>query len=706
MIRPVLPLSELAQAPATVAGIKARTLALLAQQGMTVPPTLCIPATVYRHYLWSTGLQERLALELGRKNMMEMRWEELWDLGLRIRHLFLHTPLPVDLERELRLALPEWVGHEALVLRSAATDGDQPGHSFAGLHESVLNVRGVQALLEALRQVWASLWSDRALLYRRELHLDPRRSAMAVLLQPLMEGRSSGLVICRHPAREQRMVIEACWGLNGGLLEGVADPDRWLLEHDSGEVLQHQRSTQRCWTVPGDGGTEVRPVPPGMNAPPLASGDLRQLHTIALGLEALLGEPQEVEWTFVGERPVLLQTRPAGPPDTDRERRWHLGLHRSLPQLLRLQREIETELLPRLRREVAADALPAPEALDDAALAARLDACRRQLRLWEDIYRDRLVPMAHAVRLFGQTYNDLLHPADSFAFVELLQGTPLEACRRNHRLQLMAERLRRGDEAGAVRALARFLTRYAVLGYSRELVWQLARRLATEPTRLASPPLPAADVDERLASLPAASQARLRRLLALGRCAWRLRDDDNLWLQRLRLPFRRAAGEIRRRLAQGDHPLLAALDLTLPRLALPRSSAAAAPVAAAPAGMQLWPRQLVGQPAGPGWAQGPARRVRTVADLAQIRPGDVLVCDALNASLTLVAPLLAGIVEERGGMLIHGAIIAREYGLPCVTGVPRASERIHDGDRLTVDGFLGLVTLETGPLFSGNEAEA
>jgi len=72
----------------------------------------------------------------------------------------------------------------------------------------------------------------------------------------------------------------------------------------------------------------------------------------------------------------------------------------------------------------------------------------------------------------------------------------------------------------------------------------------------------------------------------------------------------------------------------------------------------------------------------------------VLVCDAIDPNMTLVVPMAAAIVERRGGMLIHGAIIAREYGIPCVTGVPQATVMIHTGEKLTVDGFLGIVTVE------------
>jgi pyruvate,water dikinase len=85
--------------------------------------------------------------------------------------------------------------------------------------------------------------------------------------------------------------------------------------------------------------------------------------------------------------------------------------------------------------------------------------------------------------------------------------------------------------------------------------------------------------------------------------------------------------------------------------------------------------------------------IRDPADLAAFRHGDVLVCDAVDPNMTFVVPLAAAIVERRGGMLIHGAIIAREYGLPCVTGVTDVTDLIRCGDQITVDGFLGLVTV-------------
>jgi pyruvate,water dikinase len=120
---------------------------------------------------------------------------------------------------------------------------------------------------------------------------------------------------------------------------------------------------------------------------------------------------------------------------------------------------------------------------------------------------------------------------------------------------------------------------------------------------------------------------------------------------------------------------------------------AAKKVAQTKSNFQLRARQLTGQPAGPGLGSGSARVIRDSQDLFAFRAGEVLVCDAVDPSMTFVMPLAGGIVECRGGMLVHGAIIAREYGIPCVTGVQDALGMIATGMHLQVDGYLGIVTI-------------
>lgn len=122
-------------------------------------------------------------------------------------------------------------------------------------------------------------------------------------------------------------------------------------------------------------------------------------------------------------------------------------------------------------------------------------------------------------------------------------------------------------------------------------------------------------------------------------------------------------------------------------------AAKAEKVGTQPAGAREIPRQLIGQPAAPGFATGMVRVVRGPQDLGAFRAGEVLVCDAIQPMMTHVVPLAAAVVERRGGMLIHGAIIARELGIPCVNGVRHAAELLTDGQLVTIDGHLGIVTI-------------
>jgi len=192
-------------------------------------------------------------------------------------------------------------------------------------------------------------------------------------------------------------------------------------------------------------------------------------------------------------------------------------------------------------------------------------------------------------------------------------------------------------------------------------------------------------------------------VLEVDRVSWRLRDDDNVLLRRVESQLLRAVHTAGDRLraagrlsgpapgeAQAPQVAEALRDPSRPPVVVPPSPAPAAGTARL-AGTS--PRQLVGQPASPGMASGRVRRIRRAELLEGFRRGEVLVCDAIHPTMTHLVPLAAAVVERRGGMLIHGAIIARELGIPCVNGVASAVEILEDGDLVSVDGYLGIVTI-------------
>jgi pyruvate,water dikinase len=240
--------------------------------------------------------------------------------------------------------------------------------------------------------------------------------------------------------------------------------------------------------------------------------------------------------------------------------------------------------------------------------------------------------------------------------------------------------------------------------------------------RRAGAPFPEDDAEDRVAAVEALEQrlfdavgprrrSEAEEVLDTGRLSWRLRDDDNLLLGRVESQLLRAASVAARRLrasgrlAAGWEPEIESAP-QLARALQDESVDMVSPSAdsAASSGDRMdreAPRQLVGQPAAQGLATGRVRVVVGVSGMTAFVPGEVMVCDAIQPTMTHLVPLASAIVERRGGMLIHGAIIARELAIPCVNGVENAATVLRDGEIVTVDGYLGIVTV--GPPAFGLE---
>jgi pyruvate,water dikinase len=723
-------------------GGKAAMLARLAHHGFRVPDGFCITASAYEYFVRQSGLVDVIRMELGRKSFESMRWEEIWDAALRIRSAFLARPIPLSLVKEIGGALDLLGPDLSVAVRSSALGEDAAEGSFAGLHESVVGVSGLDAVLDAVRTVWSSLWSDAALLYRQELSLDPAQSRMAVLVQEVISRDRSGVAFGRDPrtAGQDRVIIEAVPGPCSDLVDGVVDPDHWELALATGKVL--------AWR-PGERPDEHHP------RPILGEPDLNQTYSVLRRIESLFGWPPDVEWTGRAEDYVLLQARPISTlqPVAEDDRAWYLTLRPSMRRLQELRDRVANEYIPQLKelgQRLAAEAL---EPYDDRRLAEALLQRFEAVQEWKRIYWDEFIPFAHGVRQLGIYYNDAVRPEDPYEFVDLLRGQEMLAAQRNQALEKLAryvkshERLQHAvrslvasapshEDGGAQAALARLKVVPGGPDFVAMLHATLERHMdvAYEGQRLASDPLsilrivlqtteslgPANTQEEReslaeqkagmleqrlLEAVGPARHAEAREVLATARLSWRLRDDDNVLVGRLESQLLRALhlGADRLRASGRLHAGAALSEEAAPLVAKALQDASGGPLHL-PASSQAQrqevehdgdeqPRQLVGQPAAPGLATGKARRVRGSADLGHFVPGEVLVCDAIQPTMTHLVPLACAVVERRGGMLIHGAIIARELGIPCVNGISGVIESLRDGEVITVDGYLGIVTV-------------
>ena len=709
-------------------GGKGFVLSKMAEMGLLVPVTACITADAYNEYLDRTGLRERIMLEIHRKDLSDMRWEEIWDASARIRNMLLNTLLPEPLDSELKNNIEAYFKGKQVVVRSSAIDEDSAQASFAGLHESVVNVTGTEAIMEAVRRVWASLWSDAAILYRNEIGLNTETSAMAVIIQEMIFGECSGVAFSRNPNEESQTVIESVYGLNQGLVDGQVEPDRWFVDRKSKKIISHTPAHRDRRMVPGKGSVVFEPLPEMLkDKPPLADENVLTVFKTAQDLEERFKSPQDIEWTFKNDQLYLLQSRPVTTTYSDDpmdKRTWYLSLHRSFENLKALRKKIEGEFIPEMIRAASQMAAQNLNTLTHTALVKEIARRQKINEKWANIYWSDFIPFAHGIRLFGQVYNDTVRPDNPYEFVDLLGQTKMVSLERNRMLADLAEMVRNdnqlrkklenrdypSEENSFMKKVANFITRFGDLSCPVTGATQCSQgpealiRIVLEMAAH-SPIQPASALTSKIESLRNTFLERFEgedrtwaeELLDLARASYQLRDDDNIHLGRIEAQVMAAVQEGQQRVqtagaAEKDSPDIQALREVL-TTAYTSESKPLEEKRLPPNDFNLKARQLIGQPAGPGLSKGKARVIVNDTDLSEFKHGEILVCDAVDPNMTFVVPLAAGIVERRGGMLIHGAIIAREYGLACVTGVPDATQLIGTGDSLTVDGYLGIVTI-------------
>ncbi len=705
-------------------GGKGYALSLLDKGGFKIPSTICITSDAYHEYVKRSGLRERILLELHRKAFKEMRWEEIWDCATRIRNMFLTKPFPDDLAQTLREYIDEHFQNRPVAVRSSAPEEDNVQSSFAGLHESFINVTGADSVLKHIRLVWASLWSDAALLYRQEIGLDVEKSAMAVVIQETVAGDRSGVAFTRNPNDESQGIVESVHGLNQGLVDGTVEPDRWTIDRYTNKIVLHTAPERKNWIMPGPKGIQLAALPAEKSSqPPLVPQEVDIVFQTAIKAEQFFKIPQDVEWTYIKNALILLQSRPITTLSSDKpedKRGWYLSLHRSFDNLKDLRHKIENKLIPGM---IAAAESLGEKNLKNMSDEALADEIRKRLKInhkWVNIYWADFIPYAHGVRLFGQVYNDAVRPDDPYEFMDLLTHTQMASIERNSMLMDLAAIIRRDKQ------LARVLKQGNYTGLDVEftsLINEFIEKfgdlscavtggkncvLGTGPLyrlllEMAKYPAQTGDYGKK-GSLKRSIQKYLdhfeedqrtwaKELLDLARNSYQLRDDDNIYLGRIEAQLLAAVQEAKKRLDnQTGDPSTKVLRQVLEEVDFGTESQSGVPMEEI-AGDRLQARQLTGQPAGPGISKGKARVIHNHADLSHFKHGEILVCDAVDPNITFVVPLATAVVERRGGMLIHGAIIAREYGLPCITGVPDATSLIQTGDTITVDGYLGIVTI-------------
>ncbi|GCD32455.1 phosphoenolpyruvate synthase [Streptomyces chrestomyceticus JCM 4735] len=309
--RYVWDLKEIDETQVAVVGGKAAHLGVLSRiDGIRVPAGFCVTTDAFRRVMAAApALDERLDL-LSRVAPDDR--EAIRTLSAQIRRTIEEIAVPDDLVAAITRALARLGEQAACAVRSSATAEDLPTASFAGQQDTYLNVVGPTAVLQHVSRCWASLFTERAVTYRRRNGIDHRTVHMAVVVQQMVFPQASGILFTADPVTGNRKVatVDAGFGLGEALVSGLVNPDVFKVR--DGEVVAKEiAAKERAVQALADGGTrEVAVEAQRQEEPALTDAQVVRLVQLGRRIEAHFGRPQDIEWCLADDGFQIVQSRP------------------------------------------------------------------------------------------------------------------------------------------------------------------------------------------------------------------------------------------------------------------------------------------------------------------------------------------------------------------------------------------------------------
>ncbi|MFI8339245.1 rifamycin-inactivating phosphotransferase [Streptomyces sp. NPDC085639] len=295
---------------ALVGGKGAHLGALSRIEGVRVPGGFCVTTEAFRRVVAQAPPVDDLLDRLSRVDADDR--EAIRTLSAQIRRAVEEIAVPDDLAAAITGALARSGERAAYAVRSSATAEDLPTASFAGQQDTYLNVIGPAAVLRHISRCWASLFTERAVIYRRRNGIDDRSVHMAVVVQQMAFPHASGILFTADPVTGNRKVatVDAGFGLGEALVSGLVNPDVFAVR-DGKVVTRAIAAKQRAVTALPAGGTrEVAIDAQQQEQPALTDAQVVRLVELGRRIEAHFGSPQDIEWCLVDDGFRIVQSRP------------------------------------------------------------------------------------------------------------------------------------------------------------------------------------------------------------------------------------------------------------------------------------------------------------------------------------------------------------------------------------------------------------
>ncbi|PEC85461.1 phosphoenolpyruvate synthase [Bacillus cereus] len=307
----VLDFQEIEKGQLSLVGGKGLNLGELSNiQGIEVPEGFCVTTVGYEKAIEQNENLQTLLQQLTKLKLEERA--QIGEMSKEIREVIMAVQIPSDVVEAVAHYLSRFGNEHAYAVRSSATAEDLPYASFAGQQDTYLNIIGEEAILQHVRKCWASLFTERAVIYRMQNGFEHDQVSICVVVQKMVFPQSSGILFTADPVTSNRKVlsIDASFGLGEALVSGLVSADNYKVKE--GEIVDKVISTKKVAIYAlKEGGTETKQINPAQQKlQTLSEQQILQLAQIGRQIEAYFGCSQDIEWCLVDNTFYIVQSRP------------------------------------------------------------------------------------------------------------------------------------------------------------------------------------------------------------------------------------------------------------------------------------------------------------------------------------------------------------------------------------------------------------
>jgi pyruvate,water dikinase len=287
-------------------GGKGANLGEMTKAGFPVPDGFCVTTESYKEFISHNQLADFIS-----QTIKDASPDNISQIGVRIREKIRQSKIPDDVTQEIVRAIPQADAYYAV--RSSATAEDLAFASFAGQQDTYLNIQGEIKLLDSVRDCWASLFTDRAILYRIQNNIDHEKVKMSVVVQKMVSPEVSGIMFTADPVSGQRGMIsmDASYGLGEALVAGLVSPDVYRFKKSTGQIESKTVAKKEMAILPLSGGGTEKVAISGAEATRqvLSDTQISRLAELGLAIEKHYGHPQDIEWCLEKDKFYIVQSR-------------------------------------------------------------------------------------------------------------------------------------------------------------------------------------------------------------------------------------------------------------------------------------------------------------------------------------------------------------------------------------------------------------